>query len=517
MSDNSVNNKRIAVNTVLLYIRMLFMMVISLYTSRVTLQVLGADDFGIYNVVGGVVVLFSFLTNAMTSSTQRFLNYNLGLKDESKVAYVFNTSMLTHFTIFLLVLFLSETIGLWFVITQLNIPTGREGAAMWVYQMSVLTTLIGIMVIPYRASIIAAERMSIFAYVSILEVVLKLLVVIALPYMSFDNLVMYAILLTLVSFLSLFVYQLECRRKLWFTKFHLVWDKKQYKEMMSFSAWYLFGGMAMVGAKQGTNILINIFYNVAVNAAVGVANQVRSAVFSFVSSFQTALNPQIVKLYASQNMKQLISMLYQSSKFSYYLLLILSFPVILFCKEILALWLVNVPDYTVVFTQLVIVTSFTEALSAPLWTAIGATGKVRKYQILVSLIIFLDVPFVYIAFKLGMSPTMAFIINLVVSILAYIYRLIYIKRYVPYHIDKYIVKVIAPCTIVTLLSLPVPYFIKQYVGTTYNILLLIIITIAITGIVILLFGLNKAEKRLIRQTVVKFIKRTLYYEKSSNS
>lgn len=247
MTDNSANNKRIAINTILLYIRMLFTMVISLYTSRVILQVLGADDFGIYNVVGGVVVLFSFLTNAMTSSTQRFLNYNFGLKNESKVSHIFNVSILTHFTIFLLVLLLSETVGLWFVMTQLNIPVGRETATMWVYQMSVVTTLIGIMVIPYRASIIAAERMSIFAYVSILEVALKLVVVLVLSYMSFDNLVMYSILLTLVAMLNFFIYQIECRRKLSFTKYHFVWDKSQYKEMMSFSSWYLFGGMAMVG------------------------------------------------------------------------------------------------------------------------------------------------------------------------------------------------------------------------------------------------------------------------------
>lgn len=507
MIDTASNNKRIAVNTILLYIRMLFTMGVSLYTSRVILQVLGADDFGIYNVVGGVVVLFSFLTNAMTSSTQRFLNYHLGLKDDLKVSRVFNTSVLTHFTIFLLVLFLSETIGLWFVKTQLNIPNGREVATMWVYQMSVITTLIGIMVIPYRASIIAAEKMSIFAYVSVLEAVLKLVVVLILPYISYDSLIIYSILITFVTFLTFFIYQLECGRKLAFTKFHFVWDKYQYKEMMSFSGWYLFGGVAMVGAKQGTNILINIFYNVAVNAAVGVANQVRNAVFGFVSSFQTAFNPQIVKLYAAKDSKQLLSLIYRASKFSYYLLFIISFPIVLFCREILAIWLVNVPDYAIVFTRLVIIASFAEALSAPLWTAIGATGKVRQYQMLVSLIIFLEIPFVYVVFKLGVTPIIAFVINIFVGILAFIYRLFYIKRFVPYRITEYLNEVIVPCCKVSFLSFPVPYFLSNYSHTIFNTMLFSLGTAVLSGVIMFLVGLDRSEKQFVKSIFIKFLKK----------
>ena len=506
MAESS-NNKRIAVNTILLYIRMLFTTVISLYTSRVILQVLGADDFGIYNVVGGVVVLFSFLTNAMTSSTQRFLNYNLGLKDERKILQVFNTAIFTHFTILLLVLFLAETIGLWFVKTQLNIPAGRELATMWVYQMSIITTLIGIMVIPYRSSIIAAEKMSVFAYVSVLEVVLKLIIVLLLPYISHDSLIMYSILLSIVSLLTLFIYKIECRRKLSFTKFIFAWDKNQYKEMLSFSGWYLFGGMAMVGAKQGTNILINIFYNVSANAAVGVANQVRNAVFGFVSNFQTAFNPQIVKLYASKNTDQLLALIYRASKISYYLLFIISFPIVLFCKEILSIWLINVPNHAVVFTQLVIISSFTEALSAPLWTAIGAIGKVQKYQVLVSLIIFLDVPLVYTAFRLGMSPEIAFVINLFVGILAYLYRLFYIKKYVHYRISDYLKKVILPCFVVSVLSFPIPYLLSGYCNTVLNTILLVIGSVGLSGIITLFIGLDKNEKQFVKSMFNKILKR----------
>lgn len=506
MSETSTNNKRIAINTLLLYVRMLFTMVITLYTSRVVLQVLGADDFGIYNIVGGVVVLFSFLTNAMTSSTQRFLNYNLGLKDESKVAHVFNTSILTHFTIFLLVLILSETIGLWFVMTQLNIPEGRETATIWVYQMSVITTLISIMVIPYRASIIASERMNIFAYVSVIEVVLRLVVVLFLPFISYDSLIIYSILITLVALLTFLIYQIECRRKLSFTEINISWDKHQYKEMMSFSGWYLFGGMAMVGAKQGTNILINIFFNVTVNAAVGIANQVRNAVFGFVSSFQTAFNPQIVKLFAANEMEQLRSLIYRSTKFSYYLLFIITFPILLFCKDILSMWLGNVPDYAVVFTQLVLLSSFSEALSAPLWTAIGATGKVQRYQLLVSLLIILDVPLVYVAFKLGMSPIIAFVINLIVNVLAYIYRLVYIKTIVPYQIVEYFQRVIVPCCIVTVFSIPIPFLIREY-NTSFNALLLSIVSVVLSCMIVFLVGLDKSEKHFFIKMLNKIIKR----------
>ena len=507
MQSVSLNNKRIAKNTILLYIRMLFMMVISLYTSRVVLQVLGADDFGIYNVVGGVVVLFSFLTNAMTSSTQRFLNYNLGLNEEDKVAHVFNTALLTHSSILLLVLFLSETIGLWFVKTQLNIPADRSSAAMWVYQMSVVTTLVNIMVIPYRASIIAAEKMSIFAYVSIFEVVLNLAIVLLLSYISFDSLIAYSILLTITTFLIFLIYIIECSKRLTFTKIHLVWDKGQYRKMMSFSGWYLLGGMAMVGAKQGTNILINIFYNVAVNAAVGIANQVRNAVFGFVTSFQTAFNPQIVKLYASDEKEQLLSLIYKSSKFSYYLLFVISFPVILYCDDILSIWLVKVPDHAVIFTQLVIVSSFMEALSAPLWTAIGATGKVQKYQLFVSLIVFLDVPLVYFAFKFGLSPTSAFVVNLIVNVLAYLYRLMYVKKYVPYQLSDYFMKVIFPCLIVTILSIPIPLLLRGYSDNAISTIILIVFTVIMSGSIVLLTGMDKNEKQFLKSMIDKILKR----------
>lgn len=505
MESNS--NAIIARNTIMLYIRMLVSLVISLYTSRVILQILGENDFGIYNVIGGVIVLFSFLTNAMTSSTQRFLNYSLGQNDPKKISIVFNTSIFAHLSILGIVLILGETVGLWFISTQLNIPLERYSAAMWVYQASIIATLINIMVIPYRASIIATERMGIFAYISILDVVLKLIIVLILPYFKMDSLILYSILIAVISLINLILYIYYCRKKIPFTSFNFIWDKSQYKEQISFSGWYLFGGVAMVGSKQGTNIIINIFYNVAVNAAVGIANQVRNAVFGFVSSFQTAFNPQIVKLYAVGDQDRLLNLIYRSSKFSYYLLFILSLPIVVFCEEILSLWLVNVPDYTIIFTQLVIITAFIEALSAPLWTAIGATGKIQKYQFWVSLIILFDIPLVYIIFKLGFSPVFAFVINLAISILAYLYRLFYIKRYVNYTISSYCKQVVLPCIYVSLLSIPIPILLRIVSSSSLFVLISVGLTVVITCLIIYSVGLNKTERAFILTHIVSKMKK----------
>ena len=504
MSDSS--SSRIAKNTILLYVRMLVTLVITLYTSRVILAALGEDDFGLYNVIGGVVVLFSFLTSALTNATQRYLNFNLGLGEKGNVHKVFNMATLAHYTILIVIFVLAETVGLWFVETQLNIPIERFSAARWVYQMTILATLLNIIVIPYRSSIIATERMSVFAYISIFEVVLRLIIAIVIPYSPIDKLIVYSILITGVSVLSYMAYRMICRRTLIFTRFKFEWDKSLFKEMLTFSSWYLLGGAAQVGSKQGVNILLNIFYNVSVNAAVGIANQIRNAVFGFVSSFQTAFNPQIVKLYAAGEQEKLVSMIYRSTKLSYYLLFIISLPVVVFCDRILDLWLVDVPRYTVVFSQLVIITSVFEALSAPLWTAIGATGKIRNYQIIVSLIICLDIPIVYFALKAGFSPVAAFIINIVVSLFAYIYRLVYIKKYVKYSLLTYLKQVLLPCVVVTIISTPIAFMAYHYSDSILTSLAMISIIVLLTAMIIYTVGISKEERMFANNKIKSVLK-----------
>ena len=497
---------RIAKNTILLYARMLIILVITLYTSRVILDALGEDDFGIYNVIGGVVVLFSFLTSALTNATQRYLNYHLGLGEKGNVHKIFNIATLAHFTILLIIFVFAETIGLWFVETQLNLPNERFVAARWVYQMTVIATLLNIMVVPYRSSIIATERMSVFAYISIFEVILRLIVALVLTYVVIDRLIIYSILITIVSLLSYSAYRGICRYTLHFTRFKFEWDKSLFRELLMFSSWYLLGGAAQVGSKQGVNILLNIFFNVGVNAAVGIANQIRNAVFGFVTSFQTAFNPQIVKLYASGEYDKLIILIYRSTKLSYYLLFIISLPVIVFCDRILALWLVEVPEYTVVFSQLVIITSVFEALSTPLWTAIGATGKIKNYQIIVSLIICLDIPIVYFVLKIGYSPMMAFGINIVINFFAYIYRLLYIRKFVNYSILNYLSFVIIPCLYVTFIVSPLAVFVSKFTTSLFSSFFMICMIVFVTVMTIYILGINREERHFLNKQIVAVAK-----------
>lgn len=498
--DQSANNKRIAKNTILLYIRMFITLLVSLYTSRVLLQSLGVDDYGIYNIIGGVVVLFSFLSNAMTNSTQRYLNYNVGLNDESSTKKVFCVSMQAHFVIALIVLLLAETIGLWFVDTQLNIPVDRMYAAHWVYQLSVVTTCVNIMRVPYNAVVIAYEKMSFFAYISIAETVLKLLIVYMLLVSGeVDRLILYSILLTITSFIIWFIYRFFCRKNYVISRYQNIKSKELFKELMSFTSWYLLGGVAMVGSRQGVNILLNIFFNVAVNAAVGIANQVKNAIYGFVTSFQTAFNPQIVKLYAGNERASLLQLIYRSTKFSFFLMFILSFPVILCSEELLSVWLVEVPQYAVLFTQLTIIATIFDAISAPLWTVIGATGKVKYYQIIVSVIILIDIPLAYIALKLGYSPISVFVINVVINVFAYIFRLLYLKKYLDISICVYVKKVIFPCLGVTLFSIPLPILLATF--SEIHWILQIILSVILSVLFVFALGLDASEKSFIKRLI----------------
>lgn len=506
MSDQSANNKRIAKNTILLYIRMFITLIVSLYTSRVLLKSLGVDDYGIYNIIGGVVVLFSFLSNAMTNSTQRYLNYNVGLNDKVGIKKVFCVSMQAHFVISILVLILAESLGLWFVNTRLNIPAERMYAANWVYQLSVLTTCINIMRVPYNAVVIAYEKMSFFAYVSIAETVLKLLIVYALFISAnIDKLILYAILLTITSGVIWGVYRFYCRRNYDISRYSNIRSNELFKELMSFTSWYLLGGVAMIGSRQGVNILLNIFFNVAVNAAVGIANQVKNAIYGFVTSFQTAFNPQIVKLYASNEKHALSKLLNRSTKFSFFLMFLLSFPIILCSEKLLSVWLINVPQYAVVFTQLTILSTMFDAVSAPLWTVIGATGRVKYYQIIVSIIIIIDIPLAYFALKYGYSPVSVFFINVLINLFAYVFRLVYARRFVEFSMHTYLGKVVLPCLGVLVISLPIPIVLLMFTKIHWMVLMGISVIFSVFSIYVT--GLDKSEKVYIREQLLKKIKR----------
>lgn len=502
----SENNKRIAKNTGILYIRMFITMGVSLYTSRVVLATLGVNDFGIYNIVGGIIVLFSFLKAAMTSSTQRFLNYELGLAKNDNyesVKRIFSMSMTAHISIILLFILASETIGLWFLNTQLNIPQERMLAANWVYQFSLLALSIEIIKVPYHASIIAYEKMTFFAYVSIAEVIFKLLIVFALLLFSVDKLILYSFLVFVVTFAMLTIYKIYCNKVFITCRYNFFWDASLYKQLMSFSGWSLFGSVANVGAQQGVNILLNVFYGVSINAAMGVANQVSSAINSFVSSFQTAFNPQIVKSYAANDQSGFISLIFQASKFSYYLLYAITLPVILNIDIILNIWLKNVPSHSAFFIILILMFLLIDAISAPLWMSVQATGKIKNYQILMGAIIILNLPLSYICLKLGYIPESVLIIRVFINFTIFIVRIFYLRIKIKLPTKLYFEEVIFKVALVTLLSIPLPLLISYYTSNFNGLVLTSFFSVVSVVGCIYLFGLTKRERKFVEKLIIK--------------
>ncbi len=446
------NTTRIAKNTLALYFRQILIMLVSLYTVRVVLNTLGAEDYGIYNVVAGVVVLFSFVNNAMATSVQRFLNFYLGKNDVEKTRNVYSTSLVIHGIICLIFVVLAETVGLWFMNAKLNIPAGRSNATFWCYQAAVITTLANIMRVPYNAVIIAYEKMSFFAGLSIVEAVLKLAVVFLLKITLLDKLVFYSFLLAGVSFVILAIYKFYCNKNFEIAHYRINQDKGLGKELVSFSGWSLFGAVANVANSQGTNIVLNIFTNVTVNAAMGIANQVNAAVYSFVSNFQTAFNPQIVKSYAAGEKEEFNQLIFRTSKFSFLLLWIIVLPLSLNLKTILSLWLKNVPDYSICFVQLILIYSLVDALNGPLWFAVQAQGKIRNYQIIVSILIFLNLPLSIVAFILGGNPYSILIIRIALGLIITCFRIIYLKRNLGFDARKFLLNAVLRCVLIAVLS-----------------------------------------------------------------
>lgn len=436
---------------------MLLTMAVTLYTSRVVLATLGIEDFGIYNVVGGVVTMFAFLNGTISGVTQRYLTYELGTGNKESLKTVFNTAMCIHWIIAIAILILAETIGLWFVYNKLVIPAERIPAAIWVYQFSILSTIVFIISVPYNACIIAHEKMSAFAYISIVEVVLKLLVVYLLLLTSFDKLIFYAFLIFAVQLLIRVIYNEYCKRHFEESKYKFQMDRPLAKNMMGFTGWSLFGGLAGVGMNQGINILLNIFFGPTVNAARAVAMQVDNAVQGFVANFQMALNPQIIKNYASNNFEQMRFLVFASSRYSYYLLFFLSLPILFEASFILSIWLKEVPDHTVAFLRITMLVLLVNTLSNPLVTSANATGNIKKYQIIVGTIQILIIPVAYFALLMGCNSEFVFWIYFIFIVIAQLARLWMIRPMIGLSLRNYTKKVIFRIIAVTLPSVIVPF------------------------------------------------------------
>lgn len=507
MPSTSANNRRIAKNTLLLYIRMFLTMAVTLYTSRVVLNTLGIEDFGIYNVVGGVVSIFGFINAAMAVATQRYLTFELGRNDFNQLQKVFNTSLYIHALISVLLVVLAETVGLWFLYNKMTIPLCRFDAALWVFQFSVLSSVVMIMSVPYNATIIAHEKMSAFAYISVLEVVLKLLIAFLLQLGDFDKLKLYAVLIFVVQFCIRLVYGVYCGHHFPETKFRKVWDSNLFREMSSFAGWNLWGHCAAIAFTQGVNIMLNLFFTPAVNAARGIAVQVQGAVAQFSVNFQTALNPQITKSYAVHDYFCMHSLIFRSSRFTFFLLFLLSLPVMFETEMMLTVWLKTVPPNTVVFLRLMLCATIVDAVSNPLMVAAASTGKIRFYQSIVGGILLAILPVSYIALKFGGSPSSVFVVHLAICLLAFVVRLFIIRPMIQLSLIEYMKQVVIRCFVVAVISLVLPLLLKfllpeENIGQSLFVCLLCVVSVLISTYC---WGLDSSERLFVNRKIMSVI------------
>lgn len=503
MSDTSVNNKRIAKNTLLLYVRMLFIMGVSLYTSRVVLNTLGVEDYGIYNVVGGVVAMFGFINGAMSSATQRFITFALGKGDMDNLQKVFSTTLQIHALIATIIFILGETVGLWFMYTQMQIPADRIDAAFWVLQCSIMSAIVMIVSVPYNADIIAREKMSAFAYISILEAVLKLAIVFLLLVFTQDKLVLYSALVLCVQLFIRFCYGHYCNKHFPESKYRHVWDKRLFKEMTGFAGWSMFGNLSAVLYGQGLNMLLNVFFGPVVNAARAVAVQVQSVMQQFVSNFQMALNPQITKTYAKGEMDEMHQLMFRSARFSFYLLFLLSLPVLFETDFILTIWLKTVPDNTVTFLRIIICTSLIYTLANPLIIANQATGKVRKYQAVCGSILLMILPVSYVCLKLGCPAYSVFIVHFCMEALTQLARIIMLRPLIGVKIKDFFKHIYARVFIVIVLSSIAPATVYYNMNdTVLRFFVLSIACLLSVSIVVYSVGLSQSERAFVKSKVL---------------
>lgn len=431
------------------------MMAVSLFTFRELLKGLGVDDYGTYNVVGGVVILFSFLSNAMTQSNQRFLSYHIGKGDTKELGRVFSMIINVQLVISLFIIVLAETIGLWFINCKMNFEPGSMSAVNWVYQFSILTFTIQILQIPYTSAIISHERMSFFSYFSIGEAFIKLGVVLSLSLFLHNRLIIYSGLLMLSAFLIFLVYFLYCNKAFKTCHYSKLWDKVLFTKLIGFSGWNMLGGLGNVAAGQGINMLFNIFCGVVVNAAMGVSHQVSAAVTSLVSNMQVAFNPQIIKSYATGDFSYFNSLIFRASRFAFFLIAVFGVPVIVCMKTILGIWLVEIPEYAIQFTQLTIVFCMIDAISGPLWTANQASGKVRTYMIIISMIILTNLPIAYIILKLGYSPVYVIAARAAINFFVLVFRLIYLRHSIKFPSLEFVKIVMARIMSYLIITVPI--------------------------------------------------------------
>lgn len=502
------NSKTIAKNTFIMYIRMFVMLLIGLYTSRVVLNTLGVTDYGIYNVVGGLVGMFSIVSSSFSSSISRYLTFEIGHGDKEKLNSIFSTAVFVLVVMAIGMLVVMEIVGSWFLNYKMNIPSDRLVAANLVMHCSIITFVVGLIASPYNAAIIAHERFGIFAYLTLSDAILKLLVVFLLSASHFDKLKTYAILLFMVSLLVQVVYYIYCKKQ--FEECHVSgkFHKGLFKELGGFAGWSFFGNASWIINTQGIDILINLFFGVTLNAARGIANQVTSVVQGFVSNFMIAMNPQITKSYAQQDYGYLQKLVFAGAKYSFFLMLFFSIPLCLETKQILVLWLKIIPEYGVSFVRLSLVSTMIFVLGNTLTSSQSASGKIKKSAIVTSLFTFLEFPFVYISFKMGMNPISCYVIHIVIFFLLVFVKIWLVKQYIHITYLDYCKEVLLKAFLVSIVSVMLPLICYTLFAEGMLRLLLVVVTSVFMSIFsIYLLGMNQNERRQFITIVVNKIRK----------
>ena len=497
-----------------MYIRMFVMMLIGLYTSRVILNTLGVEDYGVYNVVGGVVAMFSIISSSLSGSVSRFLTFEIGREDMRRLKEIFSTSIIVQTAMAVGIVVVMEFVGVWFLNHKMNIPPGRMVSANFVLQCSIVSFALGLINTPFSALIVAHERFGIFAYLTLSDSILKLLVVYLLYISPFDKLKTYATLLLAVTVLVQIVYFIYCRRQFEECRFSWIYKKTMVKEMGGFAGWTFLGNGSYILMTQGVNILMNLFFGVVINAARGVATIVENILTQFVNNFVTAINPQITKTYASGDKEYLVSLINVGSKFSYLLLFAIAFPVFLEAENLLKLWLVTVPPFTVLFLRLTIISILVTVLSNTMVTALLATGQIKSYQITIGAVSMMVLPVSYLLYKIGFPAYVSYVVQIIVMLYQLSVRLHFLKKYLEFNIKKYLSVVVLRLLLMTVVSImAVPFMSLLF---TQNGLLAVLIKCILAVFVSLFASYSLALTKGERNYVKSIIRTRMLHDKNSN-
>ena len=512
MASTQENNKRIAKNTFFLYIRMSATMAVSLYTSRIVLQVLGVSDYGLYNVIGGILTMFAMFSAALNVGTQRFLTFAMGENDDDKLKRTFSLALGLHVALSIFILLLAETFGLWFLETQMNIPEGRETAAFWVYQFTVIGFLLTLCQVPFQSCLIAHEEMNMYAYMSIYDVVMKLLIVFLIQFMSFDKLILYGLLILMVNVTSILIYNIYCQRRYEECTFKVRWDSQLAKEIAVYSGWNLFGGSLGFLTNQGVNILLNIFCGTAVNAARGLSMTVNTAVVGFVNNFQTAVNPQIVKLYAAGELEKLFKLIINNGRVAVYLFLLIAIPAFIEIDFVLHLWLGEYPEYTAIFVQLILIQSANQTANQPIGMLLHAIAKL-KYPTITTVLLMMVFPVSYVLLKMGYSPISVYVASCCIWLFQNVGDLFWAHRYSGISVKKVLRDIYFNVYVGAIVMFSLPWLVSTQMEEGWGRLLTVgSISVIWSSIIIYFWGLTPGMRSLVNDKALQLKNKILTHE-----